>query len=242
MDETLTAGPRTGLSDALGGADPCRLLRRCLGQRRELDWRHFVGRYGRQIVALFAETARRLGLSLPADELEELAQDLYVSFLLHDGHGFEGREERQFWRFLRRCVRHSLIDRVRHEQTIKRRGGLLRTRVESSETPPWPLLDRRDPERRALQREDLDQFLERCRRYGDGEGRVLGLVFVVGLTSREVSHVLDGEWAPKQVDNLVERFRRRARRDGVRLPRRCPGPERLPVADGIERSPSCSRC
>ena len=231
MDVLLVAGRSVG-PRSLDDAGPCTLLRRCLGQRREADWRRFVTTYGHAIVRLVGEVACRFGLRIPDDELEEVAQDLYVGFLGHDGKVFDGRDERQFWQYLRRCVRHRMIDRVRYQRAIKRGGRRLGDEEERrrrlppvASRPPGfhGTCDRRDPEVRALQREDLETFRRGFRRYGEQGVEVLDLVFVEGLTSREVSHALGGEVAPRQVDNLVQRFRRDAARDGLEVPRRCPG-------------------
>lgn len=240
----------------------CDLLRRCLGaasRERETEeaWRLFVERYGRAIGLLVRRTCEMFGVDLSYDEREDLVQNLYLGFLSRSGMPFVGREDSHLWQFLRRSVRNLVVDEIRRRAAKKRGGrgpwrnasrGTLRTRRSSPGDTEEVLESRLDPEIRALRTEAIESFLGRCMAFGESEGRALVLVLLGGWTSREVSHALaddfGGEMAPRQVDNLVTRFRRGTAGDGPELPRREPGPvdSPRPVPVLVRRSWVGSEC
>jgi DNA-directed RNA polymerase specialized sigma24 family protein len=78
------------------------------------------------------------------------------------------------------------------------------------------------PEREAIGRQELRSFVLSCRRLAASErdARILRLVFLEGLTSREVASVSRGRLSASGVDTVVHRFRARLRSKGRRVPRR----------------------
>jgi DNA-directed RNA polymerase specialized sigma24 family protein len=86
------------------------------------------------------------------------------------------------------------------------------------------------PESRAMARQRLGFFLERCRKaayVGPRHQmqlalklRVIRLAFLDGCSSREIARVLCGRMTPRQIDALVFRLRQRLARLGVEVARR----------------------
>ncbi|MCG8457188.1 MAG: hypothetical protein MI919_13005 [Holophagales bacterium] len=220
------------------------LFRRCLEEKRDEDWRCFLGRCGRRIRGILGRTAQRFRLRLRDGELDDLAQDLYLNLLRSDT-GFRGTEELELWAFLVRSCRNLVIDHWRYIHASKRQRfevsvafdnlGCVSSGRFRSGFRLMPLSSGPNPEERLLRADRRRAFVLRCREAGwlpvrdvpvagrliprQARERVLAMVFVDGLTSQEVSaHFRDLE--PRQVDSMITGLRRRAARAGTPLPTR----------------------
>lgn len=200
-------------------------------------WERFVERFGPAIEdgvrrALCEAGRRRRGVrrvaSGPAGvfEIEELhdemVQECYCRLLEEGGRrlaGFRGLSEPEARAWLARLAERCTRDRLRAARASKR-GGRVRSahlRDVVSLPDPGP-----SPERQAIGRQEVRRFSRRCRRLGRSERDVLilHLVFLAGLTSREVAGAVRGGLSPSAVDTVVHRFRRRLEASGRQVPRR----------------------
>lgn len=233
----------------------CEWLDRCLASGCEDSWRRLLDRYGPRLGRLVHMVANENGLRPSRAEVEELTQELFVSWLVRGRRGFDGRRASQFWRFVHSSVRNLVVDRVRRLTADKRSlecdpwlRPLSLHEVEQGHGGPGTSLATAcggTPESRMLRRETFDDGLRRfrahCRDVVDDERdvEVLALAVLDGHTSRELSRALRRAGRPvgaSTVDSWVCRLRRRLADDGLRLPRRSREPEsawppKLPSVD-----------
>jgi RNA polymerase sigma factor (sigma-70 family) len=200
-------------------------------------WERFVERYGPAIEegvrrALSRSSVRRrgerrvasgpAGVADLADLQDDMVQECYCR-LLEDGRrrltGFRGLAEPEARAWLARLAERCTRDRLRWARAGKRGGRSLPSRVRDAVSVPDPVAS---PEREAIGRQELRSFVLSCRRLAASErdARILRLVFLEGLTSREVASVSRGRLSASGVDTVVHRFRARLRSKGRQVPRR----------------------
>ncbi len=216
---------------------PRDLIHQCARGPEPTAWARFVERFGPAIEdgvrrALRDATRRRPGArrvaSGPAGivEIEELhhemVQECYCRLLAGGRRrlaGFRGTAEPEARAWLARLAERCTRDRLRAARASKRGGRALSARQRDAVSIPDPAPS---PERRAIGRQEVRRFLRRCRRLSRSErdARILRLVFLAGLTSREVAVASRGELSPSAVDTVVHRFRRRIEESGHEAPRR----------------------
>ncbi len=202
------------------------LFRQCARSSKSSAWPELVARYEPSIAQGVRQALRRYDLRADPDRVEDLVQDTFCRLLEHGRRclkSFQGTAEAQAEAWMRRLAERSTLDRLRAGRS-HRRGGEVRSWPSPA---PEMLPERRvaaSPEHRALHREELRQFLARCRVLGRGErnARILRLVLVEGWSSREVSEAWRGTVAPSAVDSIVHRFRRRLARADLPVPQRGP--------------------
>lgn len=202
-------------------------LRQCAHGAEPAAWESFVERYGPTIEAgvrraLRRSAARRGHGPDRAAQLEDLVQECYCRLLEGGGRRlaeFRGLTEPEARAWLLRVAERSTRDRLRSARAEKRGGA--RTAA------PWREVDRlRDrsgsPERRAIGRQELARFRRRLRRLSrtPRDERILRLVFLGGLTSREVARLSGGALSPSTIDTVVHRFRERLAAEGIAVARR----------------------
>lgn len=229
-----------------GPASPtraCRLFGACTTSDPDHEaWRHFLRRFERRIRCILRHMARRSGLDPDAEDLRDMAQDLYLGWL-HRGRGFDGTSQGEFWHYVRSSARNVAVSRRRRREAEKRSAGAGdQERAERMGVAAgWVEYEGHRapkeatcPETRLLARERRRRRLERLRRAirsvapGDARAHVaLEWVLLEGRSSREVSRILarrGEEVCRDQIDRWVFRLRRRLAADGLRLPRRTPEP------------------
>ena len=202
------------------------LLDRCARGPETPAWGELVHRYGPAIEAGVRRALRRSGHDdADLDRIEDLTQECYCRLLEARGRrlrSFRGSAEAELRTWLRSVAERSSLDRLRSAAADKRGRSRLR-----------PVPDRRDnpllagpeasPERRLLGRERLRLATRRWRALvrSDREARVVRMVFLAGLTSREIAEASGGTLTPSSVDTVVFRFRRRLEAEGLPIPSRC---------------------
>ncbi len=198
------------------------LFQQCARSPRSAAWRELVARYEPAIAQGVRRALRRHRLPAEPDRIEDLVQDTFCRLLERDRRrlkSFRGTAEAQAEAWMKRLAERAATDRIRATHSC-RCGGPRRARKAAEPAAAGGTAP--SPERRALQRERLRQFLVRCRDLGPGErnARILRWVLVEGWTSREVSDACRGALAPSAVDSIVHRFRRRLARADLPVPRR----------------------
>lgn len=208
--------------------DPTRptqeLFRQCARSPESAAWRELVARYSPSIAKGVRRALRRYDLKADPDRVDDLVQDTFCHLLERDRHrleSFRGTAEAQAEAWMRRLAERSALDRLRSSQARRRGSGARTWGAPAPELLPERKVSA-SPERRALHREELRQFLQRCRTLGRGErnARILRLVLLEGWSSREVSEAWRGDLAPSAIDSIVHRFRRRLARADLPVPRR----------------------
>lgn len=200
-------------------------------------WERFVELYGPAIEdgvrrALRRSAVRRRGdrrvtsgpsgVAEPRDLVDDMVQECYCR-LLEDGRrrlaGFRGLAEPEARAWLARLAERCTRDRLRWARAGKRGGRGLPARVLDAVSVPDPVAS---PEREAIGRQELRSFVRSCRRLARNErdARILRLVFLGGLTSREVASASRGAVSASGVDTVVHRFRLRLRSNGRAVSRR----------------------
>lgn len=199
------------------------LLECCARGPERASWGELVHHYGPAIEAGVRRALRRAGFDEPdRDRVEDLVQECYCRLLERGGRrlrGFRGAADAELRTWLRRVAERSAYDRLREALAHKRGHARL-----------WSLSGRWEralladpvasPERRLLGRERLRLLARRWRGLvrSDREARVLRLVFLAGLTSREVAAASGGALSPSSVDSVVFRFRKRLAAEGLPVP------------------------
>jgi len=201
------------------------LLDSCARSPETAAWRDLVHRFGPVLEAGVRRALRKHGADdRDPDAVRDLVQECYCRLLDRGArrlHSFRGSSEPQARTWLRLLAERTARDRLRAERAAKRGPGRL--------VPP-PGARRAafladpvaSPERRALSRERLRHLTRGWRRLagGEREAGILRLVFVGGLTSREVAAATGGALTPSSVDSVVHRFRRRLEAEGLPVPNR----------------------
>lgn len=205
------------------GFSACDLFYHCLRTRRDELWSEFIQRYGGQVRRLIHAAFSNSERELTAGEIEEYVQELYLRLLARGEQSYRGTTDAEFWSYVYTTVRNLAIDRWRYAE---RRESCMATCTPSISR--WHSPPTQSPETRAMARQSLGSFLERCRLAAAGartemKMRILRLAFFDGLSSREIAHRLaDEELAPAltpcQVDSMIFRLRRRLERLGAEIP------------------------
>ena len=224
-------------------AIPCEWLERSLASRCDESWRRFLARYGPRIRTIIAVTGSDYGLRLRPQEVEELAQDLFLYWLRRNCR-FNGRTLGELWKFILASIRHLVIDHVRYLRAEKRTTDcdpwfepLALDDVETGRQGPESSLatsSRRTPEVRMLRREELVRLRKRltdhCRHVVSHErdADVLVRAVLEGRSSRELSRESGRRGRPicrSTIDSWVHALRGRLALEGLVLPRRSREPE-----------------
>lgn len=200
------------------------LLDSCARGPETAAWRDLVHRYGPAIEAGVRRALRRSGFGDgDPDAVRDLVQECYCR-LLEGGarrlRSFRGSSDGQARTWLRLLAERTARDRLRAECAAKRGRGKT---VAPGLRLGGGLADAMAcPERRLLGRERLRQLTRGWRRLagGEREAGILRLVYMGGLTSREVSEASGGDLSPSTVDSVVFRFRRRLEAEGLPVPMR----------------------
>lgn len=229
-----------------GPASPtraCRLFGACTSSDPDDEaWRRFLHRFETRIRCILRHMAERSGLAPDAEELRDMAQDLYLGWLRR-GRGFDGTSQAEFWLYVRASARNLAVSRRRRLETEKRsagagdqeraeRMGVAAAGAEyeghraSHDTacPETRLLAR---ERRRLRTRRLRRAIRSVAPLDARAHLALEWVLLEGRSSSEVSRLLalrGEEVCRDQIDRWVFRLRRRLQAQGLRLPRRTPEP------------------
>lgn len=216
----------------------CDLFHRCVARRHDDDWYEFTQRYGPYLRHLVCQPLVRFNVELGSDDVEELVQELYLR-LLAQGGSFRGQSPPELWHYLSRTAHNLVIDHWRalqRQRPVPKERSFRRARCLADPEP--------SPERRAMARQRLCLFLERCRWAAAGfqvelKLRIMRLAFVDGCSSQEIARELPGTVTPRQIDSMIFRLRQRLARRGMEVPRRSrqhPLPE-LAMAAPVTRTP-----
>lgn len=210
------------------GFSACDLYYYCIqtrrdNARRDDAWCEFTQRYDGVVRRLICVAFSSGEDALMPFELEEYVQEVYLRLLATGEKNFCGTSDAEFWGYVYKTVRHLAIDRWR---SFERRESCLAACTPSISR--WHSAPTPSPETRAMARQSLGSFLERCRRAAAGartemKMRVLRLAFFDGLSSREIARRLGDEepattLTPCQIDAMIFRLRRRLTRLGAEIP------------------------
>jgi RNA polymerase sigma factor (sigma-70 family) len=198
------------------------LLDSCARSPETAAWRDLVHRYGPAIEAGVRRALRQSGAGdADPDAVRDLVQECYCRLLDRGARRLKsvrGSSEGQARTWLRLLAERTARDRLRAERAAKRgRGRLAPANAPRAVAAADPLAS---PERRLLGRERLRHLTRGWGRLagGEREAGILRLVFLGGLTSREVAAATGGALSPSSVDSVVYRFRRRLEAEGLPVP------------------------
>lgn len=199
-------------------------------QEREAadGWQAMLGRYEAWLHRRVARAMREAGLRPVPEEVVETVQEVYCRLL--QGGPPRLRQLRRFHlkaalTYLGRVVESVIFDQVRVAGAAKRGGWRLlrmagrRTKFRAERVP-----DPADnPERALLLSEGRRIFLSRVQSWSDlgpaeRNARVVWMAVVEGWPSRDIGRAVS--LAPRTVDTLLHRIRRRFAEEGVELRRR----------------------
>ena len=201
------------------------LLDHCARGPETPAWGELVQRYGPAIEAGVRRALRRSGCAEAGpDRVEDLVQECYCRLLEARGRrlrSFRGSEEAELRVWLRNVAERSSLDRLRSALADKRGHRRLRP-VPGRWDQRFVADPQASPERRLLGRERLRLVTRSWRSLArsEREARVLRLVFLAGLSSREIAEASGGALTPSSVDTVVFRFRRRLKAEGLPVPAR----------------------
>lgn len=201
------------------------LLDHCARGPETPAWGELVQRFGPAIEAGVRRALRRSGFAEPGpDRVEDLVQECYCRLLEARGRrlrSFRGSEEAELRTWLRNVAERSSLDRLRSALADKRGHRRLRP-VPGRWDQRFVADPQASPERRLLGRERLRLVTRSWRALArsEREARVLRLVFLAGLSSREIAEASGGALTPSSVDTVVFRFRRRLKAEGLPVPAR----------------------
>lgn len=91
------------------------LLRRCLGGRRDSDWRLFRDRHEAMLRRIVGRMLMRRLPDPAASELDDLLQDFYFRLLRYSG-SYVGRSDGELWAFLCRTAASVVVDAWRAQR------------------------------------------------------------------------------------------------------------------------------
>lgn len=199
-------------------------------QEREAaeGWQAMLGRYEAWLHRRVAKAMREVGLRPVPEEVVETVQEVYCR-LLQGGTPRLRRLRRLQLKavltYLGRVVESAVYDQVRVAGAAKRGGWRLlrmggrRTKFRVERVP-----DPSDnPERALLLSEGRELFLRRVQAWhdlgpADRNARVVWMAVVEGWPSRDIGRAMS--LAPRTVDTLLHRIRRRFAEEGVVLRRK----------------------
>ena len=198
-------------------------------QEREVaeGWQAMLGSYEAFLHRRVAKTMRAAGLRPVPEEVVEYVQEVYCRLLQGGAPRLRHLRRLQIkavLAYLGRVVNSTVYDEVRMASAAKRGGGrLLRmgrhTRFRAERVP-----DPADnPERALLLSERRQIFLSRIQAWDDlgppeRNARVVWMAVVEGWKSQEIGREVS--LAPRTVDTLIHRIRRRFAEEGVELRRK----------------------
>ncbi len=199
--------------------------REAAGTGNEEAWRLFLERFEPALRRGISRALRAAGVRYAyRQRLEDCLQDCYCKILKNDRRVLgccRETDDRALFAFFLTLGERVARDALRRERAEKR--GLDRLVPLDDRLAERTAADcRSTPERRALVRDDRRLLVARLRSAAAGRQqernlRVLVMVFVGGLTSREISKRFGGALTPTSIDSLVYRVRRRLLEDGVEL-------------------------
>jgi RNA polymerase sigma factor (sigma-70 family) len=177
-------------------------------------WETFTRTHHRVVSRCVGRAMARVGWTPRADEVEELAQEVYCRLLERSDSRVSGRPEGQLWSYLQRIAYSVVVDHLRARHARKRGGwpppGDTGPRRPGIADGPAPGLS---PEERLLTRERARDVRRRVRqafpgRIGERNLSVLEMAAVEGLTAAEIAERLRGELTASSVHTLLHRLRR----------------------------------
>jgi DNA-directed RNA polymerase specialized sigma24 family protein len=178
-------------------------------------WEGLVARFGPGLRARIGAALRRAGVRPRAEQVEELAQEVYCHLLAGGGHRIRrcrAASDRQLAAFLGRVAERVVLDQLRAARALKRGRDRL-TEGDPDASAPDP---RDNPEERLLVHERVRQLLRRCGGV-DGQrdyrrnARILALA-AAGWRSDEISRALGGALSRRGVEGVLRRQRRHVAR------------------------------
>jgi RNA polymerase sigma factor (sigma-70 family) len=189
----------------------------------ETGWEPYVVPFEEFLRKRVSRIMKRAGLRPEPEHVSEMIQDVYCRLLEGGPSRLERLQQLQLrgtLSYLTRVARSTVLDQVRTARTAKRgdlrrlrRGVHLERIADPAPTPDQALL--LSEGRRLLLRRFRDLG-------GPGDGsrnaRLLWLALVEGWESRELGRAF--ALAPRSVDTLVHRLRRRFAGEGLKLRRR----------------------
>lgn len=190
-------------------------------------WQAMLGRYEGWLHRRVAREMRAAGLRPVPEEVAENVQEVYCRLLQGGASRLRILRRLQIkavLAYLGRVVESTIFDQVRVSGAAKRGGWRLlrmgrRTRFRAERVP-----DPADnPERALLLSERRQIFLSRIQAWDDlgppeRNARVVWMAVVEGWKSQEIGRAVS--LAPRTVDTLIHRIRRRFAEEGVELRRK----------------------
>jgi RNA polymerase sigma factor (sigma-70 family) len=176
-------------------------------------WEAFTRTHHRVVSRCVGRAMARVGWTPRADEVEELAQEVYCRLLERSDSRISGRSAAQLWSYLQRIAYSVVVDHLRARHARKRGGWPPR----GDNGAQHPIADRPapglSPEERLLTRERARDVRRRVRqafpgRIGERNLSVLEMAAVEGLTAAEIAERLRGELTASSVHTLLHRLRR----------------------------------
>jgi RNA polymerase sigma factor (sigma-70 family) len=151
-------------------------------------------------------TARRSGVRLQADAIDDLTQDLLLRLWQRGTTTAVG----DFRAYALCCAGNLTIDALRRRGAKKRSAPGTANGNGAELLPNWPAT----PEETTIGRDELRHHLAQCRRLLSArQYRIFTLVYVAGYTSREVGERIGLETS--SVDSVLHRLRRSLGDSGV---------------------------
>lgn len=203
------------------------LVTRCVSRPQEAGWNELVSQLGPGISGAVRRAFYHYGLEADASTVEDMVQDVYCRLLENDCRVLQrcrAQTQGQVLAYLGRVAQNLVSDWLRAKYAKKRgQGRLVRDEAgvqDSKRRLVDPLLS---PEEKVL----LDESRRKCSRFfrrmvaGPTAGRdtrILELALLDGWSSREISHRVGLK--PATIDTLICRVRRKAGREGIRMPPR----------------------
>ena len=199
------------------------LLRRCAEEGGEQAWNELIRQFGQHLRRTVRRSLRRSGLSLDADGVEEMIQEVYCRLLEHDGRRlrqFRGNAEPSLAAYLAKIAESAVFDQVRHRRAAKRGGDrLIKKSLQALAAQGFDLDAHDCPEQRAIDRDRVRHLIRKFRsakgpRNRGRDLRILRLALLEGWTSREIAAVLPEPRTSSSVDSLLYRLRQRLAIEG----------------------------
>lgn len=164
-----------------------------------------------RVRASVLRTTRSYGAPLQEDRIDDLVQETFLTLLAR---GSE-KEVASVPAYLARIARNVTIDTLRHK-SAKKRDEQKTTSLSDASAMPSPAPT---PEEEVILRDEFARGVSVIRRLLSSQAcRILLLLYVKGLTSREASAAVG--LSPSAVDTAVHRARRVLEKRGITIPRR----------------------
>lgn len=164
-----------------------------------------------RVRATVLRTTRSFGAALQEDRIDDLVQETFLSLLARGAH----KDVIRVPAYLAGIARNVTIDALRHKNA-KRRDEQKTTSLSDAAAVPSPAPT---PEEEVILRDEFSRGVAVLRRLLSSRAlRILLLIHVKGLTSREASAALG--LSPSAIDTTVHRARRVLEKRGIAIPRR----------------------